>query len=1241
MKFLKSNEDRSHRLRIVVVVASTVITALGETLRRTRQRSAAQKLVDERRMEIENSEKFHHLADNLSEAFWIRSPDMQTLHYVSRGFEKIWGRRVDSLHANPGQWIDFVYADDRSRVLAAFATLANGAPSMEVEYRITRPDGEIRWILVKGFPVHDGNGTVIRHTGMVTDTTERKQVDEALRTSERQHRQLAAQVERERSRLESAQRVAKVGSWETDVATLDVIWSSETYRIYEADPITFTPSHAGFMQLVHPEDREAVNEAFAASMDKRTPSTVDHRILSGNGRLKFVEERWQMFFDESGRPVRALGTCQDITERKNAEAALRETEADFRVLSEAMPQIVWTARPDGHTTYLNQQWADYTGMSVHQSMGRGWLKAFHPDDRRRATNAWHEAIRTSSKYSVECRLRAKDGDYRWWLMRGVSMQDGADKILKWFGTCTDIHDLKLAELEISRANRALKIMSACNEALVRADSELDLLERACEITIGMGGYKTAWIDYADSGRELDVPPPVEGDDIRLHLRDGGRFLGWFNVRPSGSARPTEEELKLLQEMTDNLAFGIGIRRSEIERRRIEAAMVTMAASVSAMTSNAFFEQLVRSMADALGAQGGFVAEFLPGDRATARSIAAVVDGVLIDSFDYTILGTPCERLLTSDSCVMAERVAEQFPQSHRLVALNAQGYVGRRLDNSAGEPVGLLFVVFKDPLTHVEFITSTLQIFAARAASEMERQQIDAHVREQAALLDIAREAILVKDMDNRIIYWNRGAERTYGWTAAEAIGRDSLEMLYSRSEGVTTAMSELLEYGEWDGELISRVRSGPDITVHVRWTLVRDAKGNPKSILAINTDITEMKKLESQFLRAQRMEGIGTLASGMAHDLNNVLAPILLATEMLKGSVSDPDDVILLTTLRTSAQRGAELVRQVLSFARGVEGDRTIVNPLDLMGDFLEVVRETFPKSIDIRFASQKDLWTVTGDATQMNQVFLNLCINSRDAMPDGGRLTIGMSNVVLDDTHVSVNPDCRPGAYVVVTFEDTGAGIQPEIRDRIFEPFFTTKEIGKGTGLGLSTTLGIVKSHGGFIDLYSEPDRGTTFKIYFAANAVHVPLKTASPDEGNRPRGNGEVILVVDDEAAIRNVTRRILERFGYRVLLACDGSEALELYAKHGSEIAAVLTDMSMPVMDGAATIVALREINPTVRVIGSSGLAFSDGAHDAGAFGLRHFITKPFTAEVMLRTLKDVLSDTESELLEELREIQMTM
>ncbi|MEO8450054.1 MAG: PAS domain S-box protein [Gemmatimonadota bacterium] len=401
----------------------------------------------------------------------------------------------------------------------------------------------------------------------------------------------------------------------------------------------------------------------------------------------------------------------------------------------------------------------------------------------------------------------------------------------------------------------------------------------------------------------------------------------------------------------------------------------------------------------------------------------------------------------------------------------------------------------------------------------------------------------------------------------------------------------------------------------------------NPEEGVSFVLDLTERKDLERQFLRARRMESVGTLAGGIAHDLNNVLTPILLSVETLKEMVTTEEGLGFLTTVEASARRGAALVQQVLSFARGVEGQRITVNPLHLIRDLLKVMRETFPKFIDVRLRSTRDLWTVTGDPTQIHQVFLNLCVNARDAMPNGGILTVGLENVVLDGSYAAINIDARPGTYVMVKVVDTGTGIAPEIRDRIFEPFFTTKEVGKGTGLGLSTTLAIVKSHGGFIDLSSEVGAGTTFKVYLPANTSETAADNSHLAQLDPPRGSGELVLVVDDEYAIRRIVQGTLERFGYGVLLAANGAEAVALYAEHRQEIAIVLTDMAMPVMDGPATIVALKVLNPAVRIIGSSGLASEAAVAKAVEAGVRHFVPKPYTAETMLRALQRVLNEEE--------------
>ena len=397
----------------------------------------------------------------------------------------------------------------------------------------------------------------------------------------------------------------------------------------------------------------------------------------------------------------------------------------------------------------------------------------------------------------------------------------------------------------------------------------------------------------------------------------------------------------------------------------------------------------------------------------------------------------------------------------------------------------------------------------------------------------------------------------------------------------------------------------------------------NPAEGVCFILDLTERKKLEQQFLRTQRLESIGTLAGGIAHDLNNVLAPILLSVEMLKDHVSSADGFELLATLEGSAQHGADLVKQVLTFARGIEGQRIAVNPIRLVRDLLKVIRDTFAKSIQVGFVPAPDLWSVTGDPTQLHQVFLNLCVNARDAMPNGGDLTLSLTNVELDANTLPANVDARPGPYVLVTVEDTGTGIPAAIRGRILEPFFTTKEIGKGTGLGLSTASVIVKSHGGFIQLYSELGQGSRFAVYLPANSTTPAAQDLPVARPGMPRGQGELILVVDDEKAIRKVAQRTLERFGYRVVLASDGGEALASYERLQGEIAVVLTDMAMPIMDGPALIVALRKLHPGVRIIGSSGLASSSSIAEVTGTGLQHFVPKPYTAEALLKVLHQIL------------------
>jgi two-component system, cell cycle sensor histidine kinase and response regulator CckA len=504
-----------------------------------------------------------------------------------------------------------------------------------------------------------------------------------------------------------------------------------------------------------------------------------------------------------------------------------------------------------------------------------------------------------------------------------------------------------------------------------------------------------------------------------------------------------------------------------------------------------------------------------------------------------------------------------------------------------------------------------------------ERQQAEEKIREQAALLDISTDAILVRDLENRILFWNKGAEHIYGWRKEEVLYKNASEVLYNQTPiEIETAILTVIAKGKWQGELSKVTKTGKEILVESRWTLVCDESGKPNSILTVDTDITDKKHLEAQLFRAQRLESIGTLASGIAHDLNNILTPILAVAQLLPLKYSNiyQENDRLLAILEDSAKRGANLVKQILSFARGVEGKHMTLQLRHIILEVAKIIQETFPKSIEITIDVPQNLWTVFGDSTQLHQVLMNLCVNARDAMPDGGTLTILGENLFIDKNYSRMNLEAEEGLYTVITVMDTGSGIPKEIIDRIFEPFFTTKEVGKGTGLGLSTVIGIIKKHGGFVSVDSEVQHGTRFQVYLkAVQDVEAPTEEdlVSLD------GNGELILVVDDEQFIQDTIKTSLVLHNYKTMIASDGIEAIALYAQHKKEISAVLIDIMLPAMDGLTAIRTLQKINPQVKVIANSGLMSTSKLSELTSVGVKTFLSKPYTVRELLHTLQKVL------------------
>ncbi|WP_052666204.1 hybrid sensor histidine kinase/response regulator [Nitriliruptor alkaliphilus] len=524
-----------------------------------------------------------------------------------------------------------------------------------------------------------------------------------------------------------------------------------------------------------------------------------------------------------------------------------------------------------------------------------------------------------------------------------------------------------------------------------------------------------------------------------------------------------------------------------------------------------------------------------------------------------------------------------------------------------------------DPTDHglaVSFHDVTRQ----RAAREaLQRREVV--LADQAALLDTATDAIVVRDLEHRITYWNRSAERLYGWSADEAIGRSIRDLLHPEDPSAfDAAQASLLAEDAWAGVLTPRRRDGGEVIIEARLTLVRDPGGRPRSVLAIATDVTEQRRMEHQLARAQRLQAVGTLAGGLAHDLRNVLTPVLMSLELLRDGETDPLRLEVLETVERNTRRGTDIVAQVLSFARGVDGRRVEVAIEPLLHELAGLVQQTFPPDIELRVLTSPGVGAVRGDPTQIHQILVNLLLNARDAMPDGGQIELRASEVTMPGGGRSREHPLAPGPYVRLEVEDTGQGMPREISDRIFEPFFTTKTAGDGTGLGLSTAHTIVASHDGDIAVDSRPGEGTTFTVHLPAARTTRPAPRPARPPDAEARGSGEVVLLVDDEPLVRRLACRTLERAGYAVLEAGDGVAALEVIDDPDARIDLLLTDLLMPRIGGRELVFRLRAARPAVPVLISSGLPPANGGAEVPG---STWLSKPFTAADLLRQVQVAL------------------
>lgn len=731
---------------------------------------------------------------------------------------------------------------------------------------------------------------------------------QVLKFLDAERESLNATLLRQSMHLRQAQLIAEVGSWELDVRTDRLTLSEEIYRIFGISQKYETEYFEAFLSFVHPEDRARVIKAKECALDGTCPFDIAHRIVRPNGVIRHVHQRAELRMDESETPV-LTGTLQDVSSQHESNQQLRLLEIcvarmnDILMITEARPYD----EPGPRIVFVNDAFERYTEYSRAEVIGKSPRFLQGPKTAQKELHRLRRALELKVPVSTTVINYKKSGAEFWMEMEIVPVSDNGGSVTHFMAIQRDITEKKSHIEQLARKSRALQMLSRCNEALIKLDSEQALLQEICRLAVDVGGYRIAWVGYvqhdearsvvpvahAGAGTEIEelarvklswsaesprgrgpggrairerravVCPNVREDPsfspwlelaekhgysgvICLPLQDKDSVIGVLSLHIEEVRAIDQEEVDLLQELADNLAYGIRYVRFQAERKQIEAAVFEVAASVSAGAGKAFFETLSQSMASVLGANTVLISQILPEQPNRARTICVLARGTVADNFEYDITSTPCENLIRSQESLVENTLGGQ-PAFPGMQIMHVHAYAGERLDDSLGRPIGFLLAMFDKPCERPQFIASTLRIFASRIASEIERLENYQKLEAQASLLDKARDAIIVCGTDLSISYWNKGAQRLYGWSQSEALGKNAGRLLGGGNDLTAQALSAVMGQGEWRGEVVQKRKDGSSLTIEAHWTLVKTEREQPYSILAINTDISHRKKAESE----------------------------------------------------------------------------------------------------------------------------------------------------------------------------------------------------------------------------------------------------------------------------------------------------------------------------------------------------------------------------------------------------------
>ncbi len=1170
----------------------------------------------------ESDERFQQLAAVASDVFWIRSADMNRLEYVSPAFEKIWGRPMETLYRNPHSWREAIYPADRPAVQAAFAGLRTDTPRISIQYRIVRANGEIRWVLVRGFQVKNPAGEVIRLGGTVTDISEQYRMDEAIRESE--------------ERFAIAFQHAPIG---VTLATPEGRWV-QVNRAFCA-MVGYSEEELlgrSFSGLTAPADREASHRYLAEIVAGRINNyEIEKQYIHRRGHFVTVLLSVAVVRSRTGVPRYLVSQIQDITARREAEAEFRalseRTEQRERMLSTALSSISDFSQifdREGRLVFANRSLLSAFDCTLEELMGTSFSdRGYQPEIAARLLGGVQRVFATGERVIGETPW-VQVGNVAGYFEYIYSPILAADRTVEFVvGATRNVTERKRHEAAL-RASEAT--MAAAQQIAHFASWEIELADPA-----DVDSNILRWSDemFRIVGLEPNSVPvtnelffncvPVEEHAairvaIAVAIRDGKLYTIVHRVvRPDGSVRIVSERAQVFyDDVTGRPLRVVGTAHDITERRKTEEDLARSEREQRALATQLQEEHERLVEAQEVAKLGNWEVD--------ARSLALVWSDGMYSVFEVERAAFPLtyaaflELVHVEDRPMVNERFFDSHGNpsahgcEHRIVTPSGKvKYVEvrwRALFGESGTTVRVRGTC--QDITERKIATDALRLSEKRFKA----------LFEQAAVGVTQCDATT-----GRFIHANQRFCEMLGRTAEELRALAITAVTHPEDIAEDRERMRQLESGEtreFSGEKRYIKKDGSELWVEVTVSAMWSPGEAPDYTLAISQDITARKRLEDQFRQAQKMEAIGTLAGGIAHDFNNILAAINGYAELSRMlSRNNPEVRSHLDAVLQASGRAADLVRQILTFSRQQKLERRPMKLLSVVAESLMLLRSTIPSTIEFSTSLTPDAPTVLADATQVHQLLMNLGTNAWHAMKDHpGRLTVSLERWVVDEVHASAQSRLHPGVYARLSVSDTGMGMDEATRRRIFEPFFTTKGPGEGTGLGLAVVHGIMDSHDGAVTVYSQPGEGTVFRLYFPAHETEaVPLAAES---GPPPTGSGEKILFVDDEELLVRLGRKTLSALGYEVESTTLAAEALAMVEAAPDRYAVVITDHTMPRMTGMTLARLLREIRPGLPIILTTGYSQSLTTESVHEAGLNQLLLKPFTMHTLGGAVQAALS-----------------